>query len=35
MNYIRTKVSADRRRYQSGDFDLDLTFITPSILGKF
>jgi len=29
---LRQKVSADKNRYKQGDFDLDLTYITPRIV---
>jgi hypothetical protein len=30
---VRTKVSADKHRYQLGGYDLDLTYITERIIG--
>ena len=30
---LRSKVSADKKRFQQGGFDLDLTYITDRILG--
>jgi len=35
VNYIRKKVSADRRRYQNGETDLDMTYIVSNLLGMF
>ena len=31
---VRTKVSADKKRFQDGGFDLDLTYITDRIIGS-
>ncbi len=31
---VRTKVSADKNRYQEGGYDLDFTYITERIIGK-
>ena len=30
---MRTKVSADKKRYQNEKFDLDLTYITDRLIG--
>ena len=35
FNTVRHKVSADKNRYQNGTFDLDLTYITDRIVGKW
>ena len=29
MNILRTAVSGKRNRYRDGDFDLDLSYISP------
>jgi hypothetical protein len=34
MNKVRGKVSADRSRFQRDDVDLDLSYITPNIIGR-
>ena len=31
---VRSKVSADKKRFQENGFDLDLTYITDRIIGK-
>ncbi len=33
LRQIRKKVSADRNRFQDFQFDLDLSYITPEIIG--
>jgi len=32
MNFLRSAVSGKRNRLQDGDFNLDLTYITPRVL---
>lgn len=32
MNYLRKLVSGKRRRFQDGQYDLDITYITPRII---
>lgn len=32
---VKQKVSADKNRYQEGEFNLDLTYITDRIVGTF
>ena len=32
MNYIRKLVSGKRRRFQDGQYDLDITYITSRIV---
>lgn len=32
FQYIRSKVSGDRKRTKEGDYDLDITYITPRII---
>ena len=32
MNFLRKMVSGKRRRYQDGQFDLDITYITPRVI---
>ena len=34
LSEIRKMVSKDRVRYKDGTYDLDLTYITPEIIGK-
>lgn len=31
---VRQRVSADKRRFNMGDIDIDLTYITDRIIGK-
>jgi phosphatidylinositol-3,4,5-trisphosphate 3-phosphatase/dual-specificity protein phosphatase PTEN len=33
MNYLRKIVSGKRRRFQDTQFDLDMTYITPRVIG--
>jgi phosphatidylinositol-3,4,5-trisphosphate 3-phosphatase/dual-specificity protein phosphatase PTEN len=32
MNYLRKLVSGKRRRFQDGQYDLDITYITPRVI---
>lgn len=32
---MRSKVSADKKRFHEGEFDLDLTYITDRVIGMF
>ncbi len=32
---VRQRVSADKRRFNMGEIDVDLTYITDRIIGKF
>lgn len=32
---VRQRVSADKRRFNMGEIDIDLTYITDRIIGKF
>ena len=32
MNYIKKLVSGKRRRFQDGQYDLDITYITPRVI---
>ena len=33
MNFIRNIASGDRQRYKKDGFDLDLSYITPRLIG--
>lgn len=33
LNRVREAVSADRRRYKDSEFNLDLSYVTPRIIG--
>jgi hypothetical protein len=35
LNAVRYKVSADKYRYMKGQYDLDLTYITDRLIGKY
>ena len=32
MNFIREKISGDKNRFKQGQYNLDLTYITPRII---
>lgn len=34
LNKVREAVSADRRRYKDSEFNLDLSYVTPRIIGS-
>jgi hypothetical protein len=34
LNPIREKVSADRMRFEDGEYNLDLAYILPNIIGS-
>jgi len=35
FNAVRTKVSADKNRFEEGSWNLDLTYCTDRIIGMF
>lgn len=35
LNKVREAVSADRRRFKDAEFNLDLSYVTPRIIGSY
>ena len=35
LNPVRKIISKDRVRFKAGNIDLDLTYITPEVVGKY